>query len=489
MHSSIMPSSSPVVCFVLLLWSISINMGLAQSVIVPLTGTHLAESSLGCNDCAVSFNSSCRTAYRDSPGHYCGQLLQYDGLKDVVGSTAVCCPRGTYNETFTCERVWEAKRTRSSYQCVLSPHQPEPSSGFSGLAVFGFCCLAGLVVGICTFVLTMDYNESKASLKSKEVVLMKPAPKAAEFRGDIQETYYIEKIRAEVMDRNPQVRWDDVASLHVARALLEEAVMLPLVFPKYFRGIRRSWRGVLLYGPPGTGKTLLAKALCTEMNVTFFNVSPSVFSNKFVGESEKIVRLVFEMARFYAPSVIFIDEIDSLASVRGASNEPEYNRKIKSQLLTEMDGVSKHPDQDASKFVMVLGATNRPQDIDEAIRRRLEKRIYIPLPDEEGRRELIQINMRDLQLDKDIDVEELVRLSDGYSGADLTMICRDASMAHMRSVIDGKTYTQLKELTMKELDAPISHKDFVDALNRIKPNSDKTSMTQYKQWGEKFGSE
>ncbi|CAO1395422.1 unnamed protein product [Diamesa hyperborea] len=293
----------------------------------------------------------------------------------------------------------------------------------------------------------------------------------------------VDMLERDILLKNPNIHWEDIADLNEAKRLLEEAVVLPMYMPDFFRGIRRPWKGVLMVGPPGTGKTMLAKAVATECGTTFFNVSSSTLTSKYRGESEKLVRLLFEMARFYAPSTIFIDEIDSLCSSRGSATEHEASRRVKSELLVQMDGVNSE-----EKVVMVLAATNFPWDIDEALRRRLEKRIYIPLPNNEGRVALLKINLREVQVDPSVDLEMIAKQLKGYSGADITNVCRDASMMSLRKKIIGLKPDQIKQLAKEEIDLPVSKEDFLDALGKCNKSVSKQDLERYEKWMAEFGS-
>uniref|UniRef100_A0A8C6NYU5 Katanin p60 ATPase-containing subunit A1 n=1 Tax=Nothobranchius furzeri TaxID=105023 RepID=A0A8C6NYU5_NOTFU len=309
------------------------------------------------------------------------------------------------------------------------------------------------------------------------------------FDGTGYDSDLVDSLERDIVSRNPNVHWDDIADLEDAKKLLREAVVLPMWMPDFFKGIRRPWKGVLMVGPPGTGKTMLAKAVATECGTTFFNVSSSTLSSKYRGESEKLVRLLFDMARFYAPTTIFIDEIDSICGRRGTSDEHEASRRVKSELLIQMDGVGGAlENDDPSKMVMVLAATNFPWDIDEALRRRLEKRIYIPLPTALGRVELLKINLREVELAPDVDLDLIGGKIEGYSGADITNVCRDASMMAMRRRIQGLSPEEIRALSKDELQMPVTMEDFTLTVKKISKSVSAADLEKYEAWMAEFGS-
>jgi len=176
----------------------------------------------------------------------------------------------------------------------------------------------------------------------------------------------IEMIENEIVDNSPGVSWDDIAGLEFAKSSVQEIVVWPLLRPDLFTGLRGPPKGLLLFGPPGTGKTLIGKTIATESNATFFSISASSLMSKWVGEGERMVRALFAVARVQSPSVIFIDEIDSLLSQRG-SEEGEASRRVKTEFLVQMDGVG----GSSEERMLLIGATNRPQELDEAARRRM----------------------------------------------------------------------------------------------------------------------
>ncbi|CDF39701.1 unnamed protein product [Chondrus crispus] len=245
-----------------------------------------------------------------------------------------------------------------------------------------------------------------------------------------------------ILTEKPDVKWDDVAGLEGAKDALKEAVILPQKFPQMFVGKRRPWKGILLYGPPGTGKSYLAKAVATEADAQFFSVSSSDLVSKWQGESEKLVRELFSMARASGKAIIFIDEIDALVSSR-SDNESESSRRIKTEFLVQMDGVGKSTDG-----VLLLGATNIPWGLDDALLRRMERRVYIPLPEERARARMLEIHLGNTPhtLEKS-DFTEIALQAKGFSGSDMGVLVRDAIMQPVRTLQNA---TFFKRITVEE---------------------------------------
>ncbi|KAL7748949.1 Katanin p60 ATPase-containing subunit A1 [Sorochytrium milnesiophthora] len=332
-----------------------------------------------------------------------------------------------------------------------------------------------------------DRSQSRERTASGESENADGEPKK-EFDASGYDKDLVEMLHREIIQRAPNVHFADIAGLQAAKDLLYETIILPHIAPEYFQGIRRPWKGILMTGPPGTGKTLLAKAVATECKTTFFNVTSVTLTSKWRGDSEKLVRVLFEMARFYAPSTIFIDEIDSLCSSRGSDSEHESSRRVKTEILTQMDGIaSTSGESSPAGSVVVLAATNFPWQIDEALRRRLEKRIYIPLPDLPCRRQLLDINLKDVKLGPDVSLEDLAEKMAGYSGSDITVICRDAAMQALRKRFRGLGIEEIKNLPKGEI-LPAIKADFDDALARILPSVSQSDIKKFEDWLAEYGS-
>ena len=200
-----------------------------------------------------------------------------------------------------------------------------------------------------------------------------------------------------------------------------------------------------------------------------------------------MVRVLFEMARHYGPSVIFIDEIDSLCSKRGGNSEHEASRRLKTEILVQMDGISGSKGGDTSNRVVVLGATNNPWDLDNAIIRRLEKRIHVPIPDKQTRLELFNFCLKGINLDKGLNLNKMAEITEGYSSADISIVCRDASMMPMRKLIENKSNLEIKSLNKNEME-PITTNDVQISLNKTRPSVSKEEVIKYEKWTAEFGS-
>ncbi|CAN3363655.1 hypothetical protein DICA3_E10638 [Diutina catenulata] len=291
----------------------------------------------------------------------------------------------------------------------------------------------------------------------------------------------------DIVVHGDEVYWDDIVGLEGAKNSLKEAVVYPFLRPDLFRGLREPTRGMLLFGPPGTGKTMLARAVATESKSTFFSINPSSLTSKYLGESEKLVRALFMLAKRLAPSIVFIDEIDSLLSSRG-DGENEASRRIKNEFLVQWSELSAAAagrdtsEGDVSR-VLILGATNLPWSIDEAARRRFVRRQYIPLPEPETRvsqiKKLLAYQKHTLSEE---DFAELEKLTAGFSGSDITALAKDSAMGPLRSLGELLLSTPTEQIR------PINLDDFKQSLQYIKPSVGQESLKEYQEWAAKFGS-
>ncbi|KAE9322375.1 hypothetical protein PF008_g17604 [Phytophthora fragariae] len=305
----------------------------------------------------------------------------------------------------------------------------------------------------------------------------------------------IEAIERDIVDHGEKITFENIAGLEHTKQLLQETVMLPQIAPHLFTdGLLKPCNGVLMFGPPGTGKTLLAKAVAHECGTTFFSVSASTLSSKYRGDSEKMVRILFDMARYYEPSIIFMDEIDAIASARGAVTEHEASRRVKTELLVQINGVSSG-EHEGSR-VMLLAATNLPWELDEAMRRRLTKRVYIPLPEAEARRALFELNMGRIGVGPDVKLDELVGETEGYSGDDITNVCETAKRMPVKRVYtpelllkmrrDMESGEDFRELETERL--VVTKADFVEALNNVSKSVGHDQLRRFEEWEAEFGS-
>ncbi|MEM2022721.1 MAG: AAA family ATPase, partial [Archaeoglobaceae archaeon] len=285
----------------------------------------------------------------------------------------------------------------------------------------------------------------------------------------------------EVLVEVPNVRWEDIGGLEKAKQELREAVEWPLKYPEVFQTVNiRPPKGILLYGPPGTGKTLLAKAVANESNANFISVKGPELLSKWVGESEKHVRDMFRKARQVAPCIIFFDEIDSLAPRRGGIGDSHVTERVVSQLLTELDGLEELKD------VVVIAATNRPDIVDPALLRpgRIERHVYIPPPDKNARKEIFRIHLKGKPLAEDVNIDELAEKTEGYSGADIEAVCREAAMLAIREKINPNMAREEAKEIAKSI--KISKKHFEEALKKVKPSLTKEDVERYEKIIEDF---
>ncbi|XP_020563466.1 katanin p60 ATPase-containing subunit A-like 2 isoform X2 [Oryzias latipes] len=299
---------------------------------------------------------------------------------------------------------------------------------------------------------TVTHDASRGAETEQMERLLKPLSGFSGLSGEMKELAAI--ISGDIYLHNPNVRWEDIIGLEDAKRLVKEAVVYPIKYPQLFTGILSPWKGLLLYGPPGTGKTLLAKAVATECRTTFFNISASSIVSKWRGDSEKLVRVLFELARYHAPSTIFLDELESVMGQRGTSlgGEHEGSRRMKTELLVQMDGLSRSED-----LVFVLAASNLPWELDHA---------------------MLRSSTGGMELRTSLDYKMLAEQMEGYSGSDIRLVCKEAAMTLVRTVFDSlESHQECSDITAIQLGA-LTTADFVEVIAHTKPSA-RSLMDRY----------
>lgn len=277
--------------------------------------------------------------------------------------------------------------------------------------------------------------------------------------------------------------WSEIAGSAEAKQIFKEAIIFPSKFPNYFKGIRAPWGTILLYGPPGTGKTVLAKASAKEASFKFFMITASTIASKYVGEGERIVKTIFDVAISESPCILFMDEVDSIMTQRGGVNEHEASKKIKTEILVQLDRLRDLKVKNTCSVTFVC-ACNFPWSLDQAFLRRIEKQLFIKLPDQPQIEEILKIVLKETEISDNVDFSQLSGALIGYSGADIKRVCRDAAMQNFRKIMNSmeNENEMATDVVNDMIHVPIQNVDFESALLKTKRSVSKNLIDQYDNW-------
>ena len=334
--------------------------------------------------------------------------------------------------------------------------------------------------------ITKSLKAVSDSIENLSTNILKKIGLMSNLSKEQNDNYLRIQIENEIIENKLNVTFEDIIDLDEAKEIINESIFFPKYIPEFFKGLREPWKGILLFGPPGTGKTLLARAIASQTRSTFFNVKSSSFASKWVGESEKLVKLLFEIAREKSSSVIFFDEIDSIARKRN-DKTPSYDIKTLNELLIQMEGLK------MNKNIFIVAATNRPFDIDDAILRRFPKAVYIPLPNLKARKNMFKLFLKNNEYDKSIDFDKLAMYTEGYNGSDIYNLCKESSFIILRKVMSKYRYLYKNNQDMcrnreikKKLMSPITFDDFMVAIKTSKKSVSDESIYQCQEFLKKI---
>ncbi|KAL8153777.1 hypothetical protein V2J09_011537, partial [Rumex salicifolius] len=344
---------------------------------------------------------------------------------------------------------------------IITKHKAEKAVGWARNHYLSSCLLPS-IDGHRLTVTKESLEIAIMRLKEHESTIKKPSHNLKNLAKDEYESNFISAV---VPPGEIGVRFDDVGALEDVKKALNELVILPMKRPELFsRGnLLRPCKGILLFGPPGTGKTLMAKALATEAGANFISITGSTLTSKWFGDAEKLTKALFSFASKLAPVIIFVDEVDSLLGARGGAHEHEATRRMRNEFMAAWDGLRTKD----SQRILILGATNRPFDLDDAVIRRLPRRIYVDLPDAENRKKILKIFLSQENLENDFEFDKLANVTEGYSGSDL----KDANNSEASGL------------------RPLKLDDFVQSKTKVGPSVayDASSMNELRKWNEQYG--